>query len=94
MFASLNSVTAVTSAVISRQSHPKDKLHWKPDEPGYVPHIISTAGEWITAIVFLMYFLTFVRDFMKLRIEVKPRLFVRHLDEPALFPDENTRLLA
>ncbi|WAR01485.1 DRAM2-like protein [Mya arenaria] len=86
--------TTAASAVLARQFHPKNRRHWKPEEPGYVPHIISAVSEWITFIVFLMYFLTFVRDFMKLRIEVKPRLFVRHLDEPALFPDENIRLPA
>ncbi|XP_052798851.1 DNA damage-regulated autophagy modulator protein 2-like [Mya arenaria] len=86
--------TTATSAVISRQSPPKDKLHWKPDEPGYVPHIISAVGEWIMAILFQTYFLTYVRDFMKLRIEVKPRLFVQHLDQPALFSDQNKSLLA
>ncbi|KAH3886517.1 DNA damage-regulated autophagy modulator protein 2-like [Dreissena polymorpha] len=80
-------------AAISRRIPPKDKLHWKPDEPGYVEHIVSTVGEWITAITFLLYFLTFVRDFTKIKIEVKSFVAVRHLDDP-VYPNEQTRLIA
>lgn len=83
-------------ATISRiQMEPgTDKLNWKPSQPGYAAHIVSTVGEWMTSILFLFYFLTFVRDFMKLKLEVKPVLHVRHLDEEPIYPDENTKLLA
>ncbi|KAL4224506.1 autophagy modulator [Mactra antiquata] len=88
-------VTTVASAVVSRmQKDPNtDKLHWKPDEPGFTAHIVSTVGEWATALSFLFYFLTFVRDFMKLRIDVTPQMYVRHLDENPVYPDEMSRLL-
>lgn len=89
-------VITFVSAVFSRlnKAPGTDKLHWKPDEPGFAAHIVSTVGEWLTALSFLAYFLTFVRDFMKLKIEVKPSVYVRHLDEEPIYPDENTRLLA
>lgn len=89
-------VMTVVSSVVSRmQKEPDtDKFHWKPDDPGFAAHIVSTAGEWITTLTFLFYFLTFVRDFMKLKIEVKPQIYVRHLDEEPTYPGEYTRLLA
>lgn len=88
-------ITFVSASISRYQKNPDtDKLHWKPDEPGFTTHIISTIGEWITALLFLFYFLTFVRDFMRLKIEVRPQIFVRHLDEEPTYPGEYTRLLA
>lgn len=88
-------ITFGTATVARLQKKPgTDRLHWKPSDPGFAAHVTSTVGEWLTALTFLAYFFTFVRDFMKLKIEVKPRLFVRHLDEEPVYPDESTRLLA
>ncbi|XP_045174995.1 DNA damage-regulated autophagy modulator protein 2-like [Mercenaria mercenaria] len=89
-------VMTIASATVSRMQKDSktDKLHWKPDEPGFAAHIASTVGEWITALVFLFYFLTFVRDFMRLKIDVRPQIYVRHLDEEPTYPGEYTRLLA
>ncbi|KAJ8299447.1 hypothetical protein KUTeg_023507 [Tegillarca granosa] len=62
---------------------------------GFNAHIISTFGEWITAVTFLCFFFTYIRDFQKVKVEIRARLSVRHLDEaPLLLPNESTRLLA
>ncbi|CAM4685623.1 unnamed protein product, partial [Caretta caretta] len=39
------------------------KLHWNPQEKGYIVHIISTISEWSLAFSFLSFFLTYIRDF-------------------------------
>jgi len=89
-------VVTSTGAAISRMQKKADtdRLHWKPEDPGFAAHIVSTIGEWVTAIVFLCYFLTFVRDFTKLRLDVHPQLHVRHLDEEPVYPTERTHLLS
>lgn len=88
-------IITTVSAVISR--HEKlpgtDKFHWKPDQPGFTAHVVSTIGEWVTAITFLFYFLTYAQEFRKLKLEVVPSLHVRHLDEEPVHVDERTRLL-
>lgn len=88
-------VTTVSAGVAREQKLPgTDKLHWKPNEPGFDAHLVSTIGEWVTAITFLFYFLSFAQDFRKLKLEVVPSLHVRHLDEEPVYVDERTRLLA
>ncbi|XP_033751848.1 DNA damage-regulated autophagy modulator protein 2-like isoform X2 [Pecten maximus] len=96
VISAVSMVTAFTSAGISRyQTDTKDKLHWKPSEKGFDAHIVSTISEWITAVLFLFFFFTYVRDFQKVRVEVNAKLCVRHLDEqPLHIPDERSPLLA
>lgn len=74
----------------------KDKFKWKPDQPGYEAHVVSTTGEWLTALTFLGFFFTYVREFHKFEIEVHTVPLVRHLDEEPIegIANERTRLLA
>lgn len=63
---------------------------------GYPAHITSTLGEWVMCISFLIFYLTYVRDFQKAQLEVNTRLRVQHLDETPVYTngaDERTRLL-
>ncbi|ESO97281.1 hypothetical protein LOTGIDRAFT_214106 [Lottia gigantea] len=65
---------------------------------GYTAHVISTAGEWITAATFLCFFFTYVREFFKFELNIAMRPLVRHLDEEPYYHDretndERTRLL-
>ncbi|XP_076471282.1 DNA damage-regulated autophagy modulator protein 2-like [Babylonia areolata] len=73
----------------------KNKFKWGPDDPGYVPHVVSTVGEWLTALTFLGFFFTYVREFHKFNLEVNTRPLVRHLDEDPVqdTPSESTHLL-
>lgn len=87
-------VTSVAAVISREQMLPgTDKLHWKPEQPGFTAHVVSTIGEWVTAITFLFYFLSFAQEFRKLKLEVVPSLHVRHLDEEPIYVDERTRLL-
>ncbi|XP_069133896.1 DNA damage-regulated autophagy modulator protein 2-like isoform X2 [Argopecten irradians] len=96
IIAAFSMVMAFSSAAISRyQTDTKDKLHWKPSEKGFDAHIVSTISEWVTAVLFLFFFFTYVRDFQKVRVQVNATLSVRHLDEqPLPIPDERSPLLA
>ncbi|KAL8561934.1 hypothetical protein ACOMHN_001260 [Nucella lapillus] len=73
----------------------KDKFKWSPDQPGYPAHVVSTVGEWLTAITFLSFFFTYVREFHKFNLEVNTRPLVRHLDEEPILdcPNERSHLL-
>ncbi|NWR95264.1 DRAM2 protein, partial [Furnarius figulus] len=44
------------------------KLHWHPQERGYIAHMISTISEWSLAFSFLSFFLTYIRDFQKISL--------------------------
>ncbi|XP_035828749.1 DNA damage-regulated autophagy modulator protein 1 [Aplysia californica] len=82
--------------------HPdKSKFKWAPSDPGYSAHVVSTAGEWVTAMTFLFFFFTYVREFNKFDLEVHTRPLVQHLDEILHEEvrvldqaDERTKLLA
>lgn len=62
---------------------------------GFTAHIISTISEWVTALFFLFFFFTYIRDFQKVKVEVQAKMTVRHLDEEPLYgPNETSPLLA
>lgn len=94
-------VTTVVSAAVALvlwsgyKAEGKDKFKWRPDQPGYIPHVISTVGEWMTALTFLGFFFTYVREFDKFSLGVNMRPLVRHLDDEPLesLPNERSPLL-
>ncbi|XP_028848878.1 DNA damage-regulated autophagy modulator protein 2 [Denticeps clupeoides] len=55
------------------------KLRWGSAESGYVAHLISAGAEWSLAFSFICFFLTFIRDFQKIQLQVKPILHCNHL---------------
>ncbi|GFO39640.1 DNA-damage regulated autophagy modulator 2 [Plakobranchus ocellatus] len=63
------------------EPHSADKFKWKPEDPGYTAHIFSTVFEWILAIGFFCFFLTYTREFNKFEMEVITRPLVTHLDQ-------------
>ncbi|EDO45188.1 predicted protein, partial [Nematostella vectensis] len=44
------------------------KLHWGPEDPGYVSHVISNLSEWSYSAAFLLFVLTFLTEFKSIRI--------------------------
>ncbi|KAJ7999483.1 hypothetical protein DPEC_G00194900 [Dallia pectoralis] len=80
-FASI--ISMFVSSVIMYSSLPgvdvAIKLHWIPGETGYVPHIISTISEWSLAMSFVSFFLTYIRDFQKIRLRAEVDLQSNHL---------------
>lgn len=46
---------------------------WKEDDPGYQAHLASTFSEWLMSICFLLYFLTFFREFQKINVHIQVR---------------------
>ncbi|CAL1527658.1 unnamed protein product [Lymnaea stagnalis] len=105
---SISSLTALIVTIASAglainewntHKHTEDKFKWAPNDPGYVSHIVSTVGEWITAFTFLSFFFTYVQEFNKFELEIRTRPLVRHLDERIEQPvnqeiNERTKLLA
>ena len=62
---------------------------------GYVPHLVSTFGEWTMAFAFLLYFSTYIFDFQKMTVELKTSVSVQQLIEVPTNhePNERTRLV-
>ena len=44
------------------------KLKWSPKDPGYVYHVISSLAEWSMWATFLLFCLTFLREFQQVVI--------------------------
>ncbi|XP_036872916.1 DNA damage-regulated autophagy modulator protein 2 isoform X4 [Manis javanica] len=72
------------------------KLHWNPEDKGYVLHMITTAAEWSMSFSFFSFFLTYIRDFQKISLRVEANLHGLTLYDTAPCPtnDERTRLLS
>jgi len=50
-------------------------VHWKPTDPGYQVHLVSTFSEWLLAASFLSFFFTYIKEFQLIDLSVNPRLF-------------------
>ncbi|XP_032737362.1 DNA damage-regulated autophagy modulator protein 2 isoform X1 [Lontra canadensis] len=72
------------------------KLHWNPEDRGYVLHMITTAAEWSMSFSFFGFFLTYIRDFQKISLRVEANLHGLTLYDTAPCPvnNERTRLLS
>ncbi|XP_021121303.1 DNA damage-regulated autophagy modulator protein 2 isoform X1 [Heterocephalus glaber] len=72
------------------------KLHWNPEEKGYVLHMVTTAAEWSMSFSFFGFFLTYIRDFQKISLHVEANLHGLTLYDTAPCPviNERTRLLS
>lgn len=57
------------------------KLHWTPGDEGYTAHIVSTVSEWNLAFSFISFFLTYIRDFQKIKLRAEVDLQSTHLYE-------------
>ncbi|MBN3324453.1 DRAM2 protein, partial [Atractosteus spatula] len=78
-------VCMFVSSVIMYSSLPgidvAKKLHWTPGETGYTPHIVSTISEWSLAFAFVSFFLTYIRDFQKIKLRAEAVLQSSHLHD-------------
>lgn len=72
------------------------KLHWKPEDKGYVLHLITTTAEWSLSYSFFGFFLTYIRDFQKITLRVEANLQGLTLYDTAPCPvtTERTSLLS
>jgi len=72
------------------------KLHWNPEDRGYVLHMVTTAAEWSMSFSFFGFFLTYIRDFQKISLRVEANLHGLTLYDAAPCPvnNERTRLLS
>ena len=55
----------------------KDPTKWYPGDPGWPLHVCSTVSEWLMALAFNTFLLTFVTEFKKVKLDspkVNPRL--------------------
>lgn len=68
------SVAEYNKNAINGTKHTYDR-RWKESDKGYQAHLASTFSEWLMSICFLLYFLTFFREFRKIivHIQVRPK---------------------
>lgn len=60
------------------------KLHWNPEDKGYVLHMITTTAEWSRSSSFCFFlFLTYIHDFQKLSLQVEANLYRLTFYDPA-----------
>ena len=104
-FASFTSLAAFSVCIASRyiaidewnkgKHHASKKELWQPGDSGYEMHLISSITEWVTALIFLLYFLSFYKEFDQIAFEFR----VKRTTHAALpfevsGDDRNTPLLA
>ncbi|KAL7884465.1 hypothetical protein AOLI_G00072350 [Acnodon oligacanthus] len=63
------------------------KLHWSPEEKGYLAHQVSAGAEWSLGLSFICFFFTYIRDFQKISLRVQPILQCNHLYSYPLYED-------
>ncbi|XP_048207722.1 DNA damage-regulated autophagy modulator protein 2 [Perognathus longimembris pacificus] len=69
----------------------EQKLHWNPEDKGYVLHLVTTVAEWSMSFSFLGFFLTYIRDFQKISLRVEANLHGLTLYDTAPCPVANER---
>uniref|UniRef100_A0A8C6GW38 DNA-damage regulated autophagy modulator 2 n=1 Tax=Mus spicilegus TaxID=10103 RepID=A0A8C6GW38_MUSSI len=67
------------------------KLHWNPEDKGYVLHLVTTAAEWSMSFSFFGFFLTYIRDFQKITLRVEANLHGLTLYDTVPCPVTNER---
>lgn len=73
VFFILLSITGVLSHIQFRGSNPRK---WYPNDGGWQLHVISTASEWVVAVAFCIYILSFAREFRNISLESRVYLNV------------------
>ncbi|XP_015762933.1 PREDICTED: DNA damage-regulated autophagy modulator protein 2-like isoform X2 [Acropora digitifera] len=65
----------ITGILSERKRGGKYDFKWTKKDPGYQVHLASTFSEWLMSLCFLVYFLTYFREFQKITvfIQLQPR---------------------
>lgn len=71
-------IVAITAGI---EPGPKDSMHWKPTDPGYNWHIISTSAEWLLALTQSCLVLTFFPDFKCITV-YRPEVHIEGISMP------------
>ncbi|XP_013787276.1 DNA damage-regulated autophagy modulator protein 2-like [Limulus polyphemus] len=66
----------VATPISLKQFHGKDKTKWYPKDGGFASHVISTVSEWILALAFDLYFLSFVRELQNITMASPKVIFL------------------
>ncbi|EDO49661.1 predicted protein, partial [Nematostella vectensis] len=62
---------SILSFVLSFQQSEHTVAHWQPDDPGYSLHVLSNMGEWLAALCFGLFSMTFFDEFQLITLSVK-----------------------
>lgn len=68
-------ILTVTGVMSHLQFHGKNPRKWYPPDGGWVLHVISTASEWVVAICFCFYILSFTSEFREVTFD-HPKIFL------------------
>ncbi|XP_036369164.1 DNA damage-regulated autophagy modulator protein 1 isoform X1 [Octopus sinensis] len=78
-------------AGLAGKEYKGNPLAWRPEDEGFSYHILSTSCEWLLSVSFLAYFLTFIHDFQKIKINVVGVMSVTHLDQsPSIIANDDS----
>jgi len=70
-------LTMIGASMAKNESGKTINLHWTSDQKGYKLHLMSTFSEWIMGISFVIFFLTFVGEFRRMKASL-PISFSNH----------------
>ncbi|XP_076337833.1 DNA damage-regulated autophagy modulator protein 2-like isoform X2 [Tachypleus tridentatus] len=66
----------VATPLSLQQFHGKDKTKWYQKDGGFASHVIATVSEWILALAFDLYFLSFVRELQNITMASPKVIFL------------------
>uniref|UniRef100_T1JKQ3 CWH43-like N-terminal domain-containing protein n=1 Tax=Strigamia maritima TaxID=126957 RepID=T1JKQ3_STRMM len=82
-------ITCIASPLSMAQFHGKDRTKWFPEDGGFTLHVVATAAEWILAITFDAFILTFVKEFQRITVAT-PQVYLQIEELRTPIPVEST----
>ncbi|XP_073985053.1 DNA damage-regulated autophagy modulator protein 2-like isoform X1 [Rhodnius prolixus] len=79
----LMTIAAIVPGVVSGYYYtgdPNQETHWRPEDGGYILHIISTGSEWILALTQCILVLTFLPEFKNIHL-FSPKLKIEGIND-------------
>ena len=65
-----------------RPDYEKPMTKWNPHDPGFKLHVISSSCEWLLATCLFLYFLSFTKEFNKMKVGLRVQ---RHINSALPF---------
>lgn len=81
--------SCIAGPISLSQFHGQDKTKWYPGDGGFELHVVSTVAEWILAISFDIFILTFVREFQRITM-ASPQVYLAIEEMRSTVPFEET----
>lgn len=81
--------SCIAGPISMSQFHGEDKTKWYPDDGGFELHVVSTVAEWVLAIAFDVFILTYAGEFRRITM-ASPQVYLGIEEMRITVPYEDT----